>query len=249
MTRTVFLCAGAWLCWSLGEPARAVPPLVTGDVPTADKGHWEIFLGTRYQETGAAEWQAPFTEAVYGITERQELTFEIPYLLVGDQEGFGDAVVGTKYLVVRETERVPGVATSFEVKLPTASEDKGLGSGEFDYDLRLRSQKTFGWFTGIVNVGYTFIGEPAGQARRDVWFLAFAQEYRVGARTTLLSEIFWRNSDEPGGASRFAGNIGFKHRLLDQPHLDLQFAIGQSLRGENRGGPDLRVYAGVKLEI
>lgn len=249
MNRSILAWAVAVVSALLTGPAIAVPPLVTGDVPTADKSHWEIFVGARYQKTGTTEWQAPFTEVVYGITARQELTLEIPYLLVGDQEGFGDAVVGTKFLFVRETERVPGVAASFEVKLPTASEEKSLGSGEFDYDLRLRSQKTFGWFTPIVNVGYTFIGEPDGQTRRDVLFLAFAQEYKVAAKTKLLSEIFWRNSDEPGGPARFAGNIGFKHRLFDKPHLDLHFAIGKSLRNANRGGPTVSVYSGIKLEF
>ncbi len=64
---------------------------------------------------------------------------------------------------------------------------KELGSGAIDYDLRLRFQKTWQWFTGLANAGYTFVGEPKvdgiRQKRRDVLFFAFAQEYKITERT------------------------------------------------------------------
>src|SRR5829696_8242803 len=111
----------------LGVATRlpAPPPLVTGDVPTADKYHFEWYVGMRYQKSasGTPSRQLPFTELVYGISQRQEVTFEIPYLSERHEHGFGDAVVGTKYMFVRETEKVPGVSGSFELKLPTG--DKG----------------------------------------------------------------------------------------------------------------------------
>lgn len=71
----------------IGFTARlyAPPPLVTGDVPTAEKGRFELYAGVRYQEseTGKPARQIPFTELVYGITDRQELTFENPLLEQG----------------------------------------------------------------------------------------------------------------------------------------------------------------------
>lgn len=73
-----------------------MPPLVAGDVPTADKGHVEWYLGSRYQKSGGIEREAPFSELVYGLSGRQEITFEIPYLFLDGEHGFGDAVVGTK---------------------------------------------------------------------------------------------------------------------------------------------------------
>ena len=244
-------CAWVVLCVVLAKQADAVPPLVTGDVPTAEKNHWEIYVGTQYQKNDSTEWEAPFTEIVYGITDRQELTFEIPYLVEENSHGFGDSVVGTKFVFVRETNNVPGIAGSFELKLPTGDESKGLGTGELDYDIRLRAQKTFGWFTGIANVGYTFVGEPeingVRQNRNNVWLVAFAQEYEINSKTSLLSEIYWETSDEPGQPNRFAGDIGFKYQLL--PHLQVHATAGKSLRSANRGGPAARVYGGIKLEF
>jgi hypothetical protein len=44
-----------------------------------------------------------------------------------------------------------------------------------------------------------------------------------------------------------AGDIGFKHRF--SPNLSVHAAIGKSLRNDDRGGPKLRVYAGIKLDF
>ena len=241
--RRLYWPMSVWLFASaiVARPAAAVQPLVTGDVPTADKNHVEIYLGVRYQETDGIERQLPFAEIVYGLTERQEITFEISHLSVDGQHGFGDAVLGTKYLILNETDQRPGIAGSFELKLDNGDASKGLGTGAVEYEFRLRAQKAFGRFTGLVNAGYTITDQ------RDVVFLAFAQEYRVSAKLVLLSETYWRSSAEPGGPNRFAGDVCFKYHLAK--HLDVHAAVGKSLRSANRGGPDLRVYAGIKLEF
>lgn len=247
--------AGLGLTLAL-SPAQAVPPLVMGDVPPAEKGHVEIYLGTIYEKGGAIERQIPADEFVLGISKRQELTVEVPYLSVSPaqgstQSGIGDITVGTKFMFLEEAESIPGMALSLESKLDNGDARKDLGSGAVDYDLRWRIQKERDWFTGFLNLGYTFVGEPlvngAREEKRNVWFGAFAQEYKVSAKTSLLSEVYWANSDTPGERSRFAGDVGFRHAIY--PSLQCQAAIGKSLRVGNIGGPQLRVYAGVKLEF
>lgn len=233
--------------------AFAPPPMITGDVPTADYQRFELYTGIRYQENeaGLPARQLPFTELVYGLTERQELTFEIAYLSQRHEHGFGDAVVGTKYQFIKEAGDCPGVAGSFELKLPTASESKGLGNGEFDYDLRLRAQKTWGWFTAIGNADYTFLTDPefggVETTKDNVWLLTFGQEYQVAPKTKLLSEIYFVSREEPGEPNRLAANVGFKHKLFKD--FTVHASIGKSLRDANRGGPDLRAYFGIKYEF
>ena len=238
---------------AIGAPRLyAPPPLVTGDVPTADKQSFEWYLGGRYQESESGEPARllPFTELVYGVSDRQELTFEIAGLSKGHY-GINDAVVGTKYVFLKESVQRPGIAGSFELKLPTGDESRGLGSGEFDYDLRLRAQKTWSWFTGIGNVGYTFVTDPefggVTTSTENVWLLTFGQEYQVGRQTKLLSELYFVSREEPSGHNRFAANVGFKHKLRN--NLTVHAAIGKSVRESNRGGPDLRVYVGFKYEF
>jgi Putative MetA-pathway of phenol degradation len=231
-----------------GARLRAVPPLVSGDVPTADKGTFEIFSGVRYQsESDSVNRQLPIVEFIYGLSDRQEITFEIPFLSQQGEHGFGDAVVGTKYNFIKETGTLPGISGSFELKLPTGSASRGLGSDTCDYDFRYRVQKTWGWFTALGNVGYTVVGEPkAGgitQRRDNVWFASFVQEWRVAKKTRLLSETYLETSDERGQPNRFAANVGFESEIAR--NLTFQAAVGRSLRDGARGGPDLRVYVGL----
>jgi hypothetical protein len=231
----------------------APPPMVTGDVPTADKQTFEWYAGARYQESesGKPARLLPFTELVYGVSERLEVTFETAGLSVEGHYGLTDSVVGTKFVFLNETARRPGVAGSFELKLPTGDESRGLGSGEFDYDLRLRAQKTWGWFTAIGNAGYTFVTDPefggVTTSTENVWLLTFGQEYQVAKRTRLLSELYFVSREESGEPNRLAANFGFKHKLLD--NLTVHAAVGKSVREGNRGGPDLRLYAGLKWEF
>src|SRR5437867_4048622 len=78
----------------------APPPLVTGDVPTADMETFEWYVGARYQESGSGDPERllPASELVYGLTERQELTFEIAGLSQDHEYGINDAVIGTKFM-------------------------------------------------------------------------------------------------------------------------------------------------------
>jgi hypothetical protein len=231
----------------------APPPMVTGDVPTADKGLVQWFPGSRYQENehGHPERLLPFTEIVYGISDRQEISFATAAVSKDGHHGIRDSVIGTKYVFLKETDTLPGIAASFELKLPTGDESRGLGSGEFDCDLRLRTQKTWGWFTGIGNVGYTVLTDPefggVTTLTENVWLLSFAQEWKVTERTKLLSEIYFVSREEPDAPNRFAANVGFKHHLRD--NFAVHAAFGQSLREDGRGGPDLRVYFGFKWEF
>ena len=226
----------------------AVPPLVSGDVPTADKETFELYSGMRYQsESDSVNRQLPIVEFIYGLTDRQEITFEIPFLSQHGEHGFGDAIVGTKYVFVKEANALPGVAGSFELKLPSGSASRGLGSDVYDYDFRLRAQKTWGWFTAMGNVGYTIIGEPESggitQSRNNVWFASFVQEYQVSSKTKLLSEIYLETSEEPGQPNRFAADVGFEKEIAH--NLTFQAAEGKSLREGNHGGPGLRIYVGL----
>src|SRR5437868_15324470 len=121
--------AAALLLLAAAGPLQAVPPLVAGDVPTADKGHVELYAGMRYEDgAGGAERQVPSDELVYGVSNRQELTLELPYLSLTPSDGapargFGDATLGTKVLLLREAPRLPGVAASFEAKLDNGNHD------------------------------------------------------------------------------------------------------------------------------
>jgi hypothetical protein len=119
----------------------APPPLVTGDVPTAAKGAFELCFGISYQDSDGIERQLPFSELVYGLTDRWEVMVESSLSSIAGEHGLGDTVIGTKVGALVEDEARPGVAISYELNLPTGRESRGLGSGAYDHEIRLRGQK------------------------------------------------------------------------------------------------------------
>jgi hypothetical protein len=229
----------------------APPPLITGDVPTADRGHFELYTGFRYQDTGRIQRQLPHAELVYGIAERWELSAEGNYLSRESARGLDDFTVATKTVLVTEAPARPGLGASYEFKLHNGDAARGLGSGGNEHDLRVRLQKTFGSVTPILNLGYVFVPDARidgrSSPRQDVWRASFAQEWLTTSSLKLLTEVYWRGADEPGDPARLGWNVGFKHKA--RADLSLHAAIGESLRRGNRGGPDLRVYFGIKYEF
>jgi hypothetical protein len=72
-------------------------------------------------------------------------------------------------------------------------------------------------------------------------------QWQAARKTKLSSEINWKTSDTAGEPYRLAWNAGFEQKLRDG--LFLHDAVGNSLRGHNRGGPDLRVYLGLEYDF
>lgn len=229
----------------------APPPLITGDVPTADAGHFELYTGFRYQDTGRIQRQLPHVELVYGIAPGWEVSAEGNYLSRAGEHGPDDFTIAAKTVLLAETATRPGIGASYEFKFDNGDAARGLGSGGTEHDLRVRAQKTFSRVTPILNVGYVLVPDATingrRSARQDVWRGSFAQEWQASKSIKLLSEVYWRTADEPGDSGRLGWNVGFKHKLREG--LAWHGAIGESLRAGNRGGPDLRVYLGIKYEF
>jgi len=240
------------LCSALlvGTPAfvQAAPPLDTDDADVAVKDTFEIYAGYDYEAAGGTiTRQVPTIELDYGLIDRVELSLEVSYLSAEGAMGFGDMAVATKWVVFEEKKTLPAIAVEGEWKLHNGSVSRKLGTGRFDYEFLIPVQKTWGKFTGMVNFGLDFIGDPringVTEHRNNVWFVGFAQRYKVNDKTRVLSEVYVQHADEPGTPNQFAANVGFEREISHG--LELQMTMGRSLRESAIGGPDLHVYVGL----
>lgn len=77
--------------------------------------------------------------------------------------GLGDVVLRGGYDLLRDDPHPLDLTAVAKVKLPTADEDKGLGTGEFDAGAGLEAAKLVapGW-TVLADLYYTAIGDPPG---------------------------------------------------------------------------------------
>lgn len=74
-------------------------------------------------------------------------------------KGFTDFTLGVSGPLLDETDTRPAITFSGSVKLPTADEEQGLGTGATDFGASVEFSKTFGSFVGYAYSGGRIRGE------------------------------------------------------------------------------------------
>ena len=154
-------------CRSLsGDTAAATPqrPTLSADTSTTANSSLELELGGLLLDGGSAS--TPLT-VKYGASDTTELFVGLtPYQRVDvpgtDEDGLGDLSLGVRERVADETDDRPSLAVQAIVKIPTADEDRGLGTGELDLVLAgIATRSLPPWtFTGFGQLD--LLGDPAG---------------------------------------------------------------------------------------
>lgn len=151
----------------------------------------------------------------------------------------GDVVASLTYTV-----ELSNSGTYFDfigkVKIPTASEAKGLGTGETDFTVQLDLTQAIGDWSLFGTVGYKFYGESVDFVLDDALFLSAGFGYRF-SRTVSAGVFYdWREAatftSENG--SEILGYVNFK--LNDKWSLQLYGGTGFT-----DGSPDAN--AGLQL--
>lgn len=78
------------------------------------------------------------------------------------ETGIGDTTVGLTFFALNEAPGMPEIDLLASVKIPTADEDKGLGTGEFDYSVGLTLSKGLRDWSCYGTLEYNFLGDPGG---------------------------------------------------------------------------------------
>jgi len=111
--------------------------------------------------------------------------------------GFGDLILRGRYYLIDDpgpTSWIPTLTPFVKLKLPTADDSKGLGTGEVDGGFGLEWDKSFGAFFIFGDAGYTFIGNPPGQNFRDRPAASIGAGYRVTPTVTVSGLLDWRRA-------------------------------------------------------
>lgn len=145
-----------------------------------------------------------------GFPHNWELTIEpVPYTSIQPKHsrsvnGPGDLEVTLTHLLSAETASRPAFAIAAEVKFPTANNDL-IGTGKTDYALLGIASKRFGAFDTHFNLGYTFVGSPAGANLGNIVNYGVGVSLAVQPKLSLVSEILGNTSSAPDAAEGNAG--------------------------------------------
>lgn len=156
------------------------------------------------------------------------------------ESGLGDIMLRGTYELMREGPGAFDLGLAGRIKLPTADEDKGLGTGELDGGAGLEFAKELnaGW-TLLADAYYTVIGDPAGvdfnnQLALD---LGFYRTLKENLGLTVLYETQSAISDGGTDPRSLSGTLSYG------ASAGLQFSGGLTL-GLSDGSPDAGVSAG-----
>jgi hypothetical protein len=97
----------AWIVLLLGCTAQVFaqggPPLLTDDPGTPGNRNWEINIAsTHFRSPGEREIEAPLLDINYGLGDRIQLKYEVPYLFDSDgdapyRSAVGNSLIGVKW--------------------------------------------------------------------------------------------------------------------------------------------------------
>lgn len=226
----------------------AYRPFMTEDAGVAGKGVAQLELSWDYLQWNGDRENVLLFIPIYGITERIELSVEIPYLFhnhegVERMDGIGDINLVGKFLLLEEKESRPTLALKGVVKTKSSDEKKGLGSGDIVYSFVGVVSKNFGTFTLHAMFGYTLVGPSGDDSIRDIYLYGLAADYGVTEKFHVVAEIAGnRHPDRTASEDPLSGLLGFTHQVADKVILD-----GGVRYGFNDAAPKWNTTFGVSI--
>lgn len=157
------------------------------------------------------------------------------------EEGLGDVLLKISYVVVEERGLVPEITPYFKIKFPTADEDRGLGTGEFDetFGVDLAKRLVDGLF-GYVGLAYTFIGSPPGSDLKNSFGWSVGAAYAVIPPLSVFAFLDGATAITSGQDDPLEVRVGAEYRLTKVLKL-----TGAVTRGLSNGSPDWGVSVGL----
>ena len=158
------------------------------------------------------------------------------------ESGRGDVELSASYNFLHNRETDWSLSLAGSVKLPTADDDKGLGTGKTDYGIALDLSRSFGHFTPTIGFGYRIIGNPTGANLKDYAYASIGAGFWITDTTNLSLTL---ESDQPDSASSGVDNelsLGLNQHL--GKHWDIEAHV---LVGLSKSAPDKGLGASVRF--
>ena len=193
--------------------------------------------------------------------EKGDITLTVPYLdisangatFVGGEvepidggesgSGLGDMILKGRYYAVEQDTLLPYIDLVGSIKLPTADEDKGLGTGKTDFTFmaefarRLENKDLI----ALWEVGYTFVGDPSGYDADNRWLYSAGLAYELDPKITVSGYLDGRTAIFEGNDDPFSILFIGEYKFRPDLRFDTLLEIGL-----NDGAPDFGITLGVR---
>lgn len=155
--------------------------------------------------------------------------------------GIGDMLLKGRYYLLEETAYAFNLSPTAQIKFPTADDDEGLGTGEFDETLGLEASKTLDDLWSVYgDLYYTFIGEPANKDLDNEFAYDVGAGYSMSEQTELTLFYGERTALVDGRDNPRDITLGLNHDLSQNTLL-----YGNAGFGLNNESPDVLLTVGM----
>ncbi len=195
--------------------------LIAGPASAAEKGNFKVSSGFDYSSGDYGStvdteiWYVPLTLKYSTFPWTAKVT--VPWLqikgpggVVGGGEsvivvnsgatttttesGLGDVVAAISYSMDPISDGFPLLDFTAKVKLPTADEDKGLGTGKVDYTLQVDAASFYGNWIPLATLGYKIKGDPTGVKLDNTFFASVGAAYKFNDKTSAGATLDYQEA-------------------------------------------------------
>ncbi|MCD6043951.1 MAG: transporter [Burkholderiales bacterium] len=218
------LTLGGGFHHSSGDYGTSTTTQITTLAATAryDSGFWVYRATVPYLRVRGDTSVIPGTGRVRGSANERRTA-----------SGLGDVVVSGTYTAFYDRASTLGFDLTGKVKLATADEDEGLGTGEHDFIFLADFYRTFHRVTGFGGIGYHVLGDSPGFPLDNAWSATVGASYKINERDNAGVSLDGRQRVAPG-LSPQRELVAFFIRKLDRAWK----AQAYGLVGLADGSPD-----------
>lgn len=213
------------------------PPMQSEDSDTPGNGNWELNLAFGGEFAGGEHAiEFPIIDLNYGIGDRVQLTYGVPYASLREEDGtgllqsahgVGDSEFGLKYRFYDNEDRGLSLAVYPQVRVRTPGANEAVSDGGTAYALPLILVSEFEHFSLTANIGMEFAdGEHST-------FASFGAGRRLTDRLAVMAELAGHDLDND--ARHVLINLGVRQKLSDAHSISA--SIGRDVdvgAGEHR---------------
>jgi hypothetical protein len=162
----------------------------------------------------------------------------------GSRRGFGDNWVGPQMRFYKQTRRVPSMAFGYAAKIPSASTDKGLGSGRVDHSITFLARKDMAGVHFDFNATRFVIGREnaSGFDQNSEFNLAFSRP--LHGKLLFTGELYGNTRLNPANPRFISSLWSLTYAISPRLILDSGFETGLS-----SGGPHRHLFVGFTYSI
>jgi hypothetical protein len=158
--------------------------------------------------------------------------------------GFGDNWIGPQIRVYKQTAHVPSLAFGYAVKIPSASTEKGLGTGRVDHAFTFLASKDIAGIHFDFNTTHSWIGrqDSSGFDQNDQINLAFSHPVR--GKLLFTGEFYGDTRPNRSAPGFFSTLWALTYAVSPRLVIDGGFEAGITA-----GGPRRHAFVGATYAI